>query len=80
MMIILNSTLCCIQNLLGVQEPDGKAEAIMLYWEMLQSKAEPYKTWIIEEEHIIRQEFIDLFSSDFDQMFAELNQYISYEG
>jgi len=40
-------------------------------WEMLQSKGF-VKLGSKIEEHIIRQEFIDLFSSDFDQMFAEL--------
>ena len=40
-------------------------------WDDLQSKGY-VKLGDSVEKHIIRQEFIDLFSSDFDQMFAEL--------
>ena len=40
-------------------------------WDDLQSKGY-IKLGDSVEKHIIRQEFIDLFSSDFDQMFAEL--------
>jgi hypothetical protein len=40
-------------------------------WEKLQSKGF-VKLGDTPDKHIIRQEFIDLFSSDFDQMFAEL--------
>ena len=40
-------------------------------WDDLQSKGY-VKLGDSVENHIIRQEFIDLFSSDFDQMFAEL--------
>ena len=40
-------------------------------WDDLQSKGY-VKLGESVEKHIIRQEFIDLFSSDFDQMFAEL--------
>jgi hypothetical protein len=40
-------------------------------WEKLQSKSF-VKLGETLDQHIIRQEFIDLFSSDFDQMFAEL--------
>ena len=40
-------------------------------WDELQSKGY-VKLGDSIEKHIIRQEFIDLFSSDFDQMFAEL--------
>ena len=40
-------------------------------WDDLQSKGY-VKLGDSIEKHIIRQEFIDLFSSDFDQMFAEL--------
>ena len=40
-------------------------------WDELQSKGY-VKLGDSVEKHIIRQEFIDLFSSDFDQMFAEL--------
>jgi len=40
-------------------------------WEKLQSKGF-VKLGDAPDKHIIRQEFIDLFSSDFDQMFAEL--------
>ena len=40
-------------------------------WDNLQSKGY-VKLGDSVEKHIIRQEFIDLFSSDFDQMFAEL--------
>ena len=40
-------------------------------WNELQSKGY-VKLGDSVEKHIIRQEFIDLFSSDFDQMFAEL--------
>ena len=40
-------------------------------WDELQSKGN-VKLGDSVEKHIIRQEFIDLFSSDFDQMFAEL--------
>tara|TARA_Y100000022_G_scaffold98274_1_gene84775 strand:- start:322 stop:870 length:549 start_codon:yes stop_codon:yes gene_type:complete len=40
-------------------------------WEELQKKGF-VKLGDKIEEHIVRQEFIDLFASDFDQMFAEL--------
>tara|TARA_Y100001938_G_C8045896_1_gene408869 strand:- start:796 stop:1341 length:546 start_codon:yes stop_codon:yes gene_type:complete len=40
-------------------------------WEDLQSKGF-VKLGDSAEQHVIRQEFIDLFSSDFDQMFTEL--------
>ena len=40
-------------------------------WDNLQSKGY-VKLGDSVEKHVIRQEFIDLFSSDFDQMFAEL--------
>lgn len=40
-------------------------------WEDLQSKGF-VKLGETVEEHIVRQQFIDLFSSDFDQMFVEL--------
>lgn len=40
-------------------------------WEKLQSKSF-VKLGDTVEQHVVRQEFIDLFSSDFDQMFAEL--------
>ena len=40
-------------------------------WEKLQSKSF-VKLGETLDQHVIRQEFIDLFSSDFDQMFAEL--------
>ena len=40
-------------------------------WEKLQSKGF-VKLGEDIENHIVRQEFIDLFSSDFDQMFSEL--------
>ena len=40
-------------------------------WEKLQSKGF-VKLGRTLEEHVIRQEFIDLFASDFDQMFNEL--------
>jgi hypothetical protein len=40
-------------------------------WEKLQSKGF-VKLGDTPDKHVIRQEFIDLFSSDFDQMFAEL--------
>ena len=40
-------------------------------WDDLQSKGY-VKLGDSVEKHIIRQEFIDLFSSDFDQMFADL--------
>jgi len=40
-------------------------------WEDLQKKGF-VKLGEKIEDHIVRQEFIDLFSSDFDQMFAEL--------
>ena len=40
-------------------------------WEDLQSKGF-VKLGESIEEHIVRQKFIDLFSSDFDQMFVEL--------
>ena len=40
-------------------------------WEDLQNKGF-VKLGESIEEHIVRQKFIDLFSSDFDQMFVEL--------
>ena len=40
-------------------------------WDDLQSKGY-VKLGDSVEKHVIRQEFIDLFSSEFDQMFAEL--------
>ncbi len=40
-------------------------------WEKLQEQGF-VKLGETPEQHVIRQEFIDLFSSDFDQMFAEL--------
>jgi hypothetical protein len=40
-------------------------------WEQLQKKGF-VKLGEKIEDHIVRQEFIDLFSSDFDQMFVEL--------
>lgn len=40
-------------------------------WEGLQEKGF-VKLGDTMEEHIVRQQFIDLFSSDFDQMFVEL--------
>tara|TARA_R110002012_G_scaffold6501_1_gene30351 strand:- start:2945 stop:3499 length:555 start_codon:yes stop_codon:yes gene_type:complete len=40
-------------------------------WEKLQTKSF-VKLGPTPKEHIVRQEFIDLFSSDFDQMFNEL--------
>jgi len=40
-------------------------------WEKLQNKGF-VKQGASIEEHIVRQEFIDLFASDFDQMFSEL--------
>ena len=40
-------------------------------WESLQNKSF-VKLGGSPEQHVVRQEFIDLFSSDFDQMFNEL--------
>ena len=40
-------------------------------WEKLQEKSF-VKLGDTVDNHTVRQEFIDLFSSDFDQMFAEL--------